>query len=226
MNRNYATQFTQVIPFENCIPYLYRYEDEQWIEDFFNNGNLFISSFKNYKKYEDNQLGDKHEGSSLNVVNGNNDKSIITYTTVGFNEYTFCASTVLDNDLKKTFSRNSVFRIKDPLNFMIEIANSIPRIQSVIFGNCLYVNERIISTAIPSALNIDDLKDDKEPDKTSFEKMMNAAAPALTRHRFFLKHADYQKQSEYRMLWSIDRNVDQGIILHCPEARQFCERIK
>jgi hypothetical protein len=38
--------------------------------------------------------------------------------------------------------------------------------------------------------------------------MMEAAAPSLTRHRFFLKHTDYQEQSEYRLLWTLDNAND------------------
>ena len=226
MNRNYATQFTHAIPFENSIPYLYRYENKKWIDDFFTSGNLNLSSFKNYKKYEDNQLGDPSEGTSMNIVSGSNDKMISTFTIVGENEYSLSTSTVLSEELKLVFKRDSVFRIKDPLNFMVEIARSLSRVQGVLFGNCLYVNERIISNSVPSEIKLEDLHDDNEPDKISFAKMIAAASPSLTRHRFFLKHTDYQEQSEYRMLWSIDRKVDDGIIVACPEAMQFCERIE
>lgn len=226
MNRNYATQFSHVIPFENSIPYLYRYEDKKWIDDFFETGNIKLSSFKNYKKHPDNQLGDKDEGNSMNIVNGNNDKMIGTYTMVGHNEYCLCTSTVLDDKLKGIFKRDSVFRIIDPLNFMLEITRSLPRVQGVLFGNCLYVNQRIISTRVPKPIDIDELKDDREPEKISFDKMMAAAAPSLTRHRFFLKHTDYQEQSEYRLLWSVDKAIDEGIVINCPEAREFCERIE
>lgn len=226
MNRNYATQFTHLIPFENSIPYLYRYEDKKWINDFFETGNLLLSSFKNYKEYEDNQLGDKLEGNTMNVVNGNNGKSIMTGTQVGLNEYCFCTSSMLDENLKNVFKRNSVFRITDPLNFMLEITKSLPRVQGVLFGNCLYVNQRIISSSIDKPITLDDFKDDMDPEKMNLNKMLAAAQPSLTRHHFFLKHTDYQPQAEYRILWSTDREVKEGLIINCPEARQFCDIIE
>jgi hypothetical protein len=99
MNRNYATQFSHVIPFDNLISYLYRYEDKKWIDDFFETSNIKLSSFKNYKKHPDKQLGDKEEGNSMNIVNGNNDKMIFTHSMVGHNEYCLCTSTVLDDKL-------------------------------------------------------------------------------------------------------------------------------
>jgi hypothetical protein len=226
MNRNYATQFSHVIPFENSIPYLYRYEDKKWINDFFEMGYIKLSSFKNYKNHPDNQLGDKNEGNSMNIVNGNNEKMIGTFTSVGHNEYCFCTSTILDDKLKGNFKRDSVFRIIDPLNFMLEITRSLPRVQGVLFGNCIYVNHRIISTRISKPIEIDQLKYKEDTEKISFEKMMEVAAPSITSHRFFLKHINYQEQSEYRILWSVDRVVDEGIILYCPEARKFCEEIE
>lgn len=226
MNGNYATQFSHVITFENSIPYLYRYEDKKWIDDFFETGIIKLSSFKNYKNHPDNQLGDKDEGTSMNIVNGNNDKMILTYTMVGQNEYCFCTSTILDDKLKGVFKRDSAFRIIDPLNFMLEITRSLPRVKGVLFGNCLYVNQRIISSRVPKPIDLEELKDDREPEKISFEKMMEEAAPSLTRHRFFLKHTDYQEQCEYRLLWSVDKAIDEGIVINCPEARQFCEKIE
>ena len=79
---------------------------------------------KNYKKYKDNQLGDSLEGQSMNFLNSQKDnKHVGLYTTVGQNAYCFCTSTMLDENLKNTFSRNSVFKINDPLNFMLEIQN-------------------------------------------------------------------------------------------------------
>lgn len=225
MNRNYATQFTYAVPFENSIPYLYRYEKQKWIDKFFETGDIKLSSFKNYKKYEDNQLGDPTEGHSMNIVKGDNDKMISTFSMVGHNEYSFCTSTLLDEKLKSVFDRDSVFMITDPLNFMIEIARSLPRVQGVLFGNCLYVNERIISKSVARSIDMEDFKDDNEEDKVNLQKMIEAASPSLTRHRFFLKHTDYQPQAEYRMLWSTDRPVDDGLIVNCPEARQFCDRI-
>ena len=224
-NGDYATIFNHNIPLINSIPYLYRYEDQKWIDEFFDKGNLLISSFKNYKSYKDNQIGDKFEGNSYNVLQGANDKFIGTYTMVGQNQYCFCTSTVLSDDLKPIFKRNSVFRIKDALNFMIEITRSLPRVQNVLFGNCIYINERIIQKSVPSSVDMEQLKDDEQPNKLNLQKMMAAAAPSLTKHRYFLKLIEHQEQSEYRILWTVDRKVEEGIVIKCPEAVRFCEEV-
>jgi hypothetical protein len=226
MERQYATQFTHIIPFENSIPYLYRYEDKKWIDDFFENGNIVLSSFRNYQNYKDNQLGDIYEGHSMNIVNGNNDMMVSAYTKVGLNEFCFCTSTILDEKLKGVFKRNSVFRITDPLNFMLEIARSLPRLERVLFGNCVYVNQKIISSNITKPIEMNDLKDDQEPDKINADKLMSAVSPSFNRHQFFLKNIEYQTQSEYRILWTIDKIINEGIIIYCPEARRFCDRIE
>lgn len=73
MERNYNSIFSHVINYVSITPYLYRYENQEFIDRFFNSGELYISSFQQYKKYEDNQLGDKSEGSTMNFANIAND---------------------------------------------------------------------------------------------------------------------------------------------------------
>ncbi len=144
MERNYNSIFSHVINYITVIPYLYRYENESYIEGFFNDGDLLISSFQQYKKYTDNQLGDKTEGSTMNFGNTENNMTIGSYTTLGFNDYCFCTSTILDKELFSTFSRDSVFRIKDPMNFILEVTRSINRVIEVLVGNCIYLDRKMI----------------------------------------------------------------------------------
>ncbi|MFV8467370.1 hypothetical protein [Flavobacterium sp. LB1P62] len=46
--------------------------DIQYIDDFFVDGNIYLSSFKNFKKYDDEMQGDRTEGQ--NLVGGFNGK--------------------------------------------------------------------------------------------------------------------------------------------------------
>lgn len=43
---------------------------------------------------------------------------------------------------------------------------------------------------------------------------------------YFLKTIRYQEQSEYRIIWKTDREVPNNIIIECPEAVKFCEKIE
>jgi hypothetical protein len=221
--RNFNSAFNHIINYISVLPFLYRYENQSYIEQFFETGDLFISSFNNYKKYKDNQLGDKDEGSSINFANTDKDLTISTFVTVGRNEYTFCTSTILDQSLLTTFSRDSVFRIKDPINFILEVTRSLPRVNQVLHGSCLYLDQRMLMKNI-SGVDMETLK--SEDGGISFEKLMQVSNYVQGRDAFFLKQKKYQKQSEYRILWQTDRQVKEGIIIKCPEAIKYCERIE
>lgn len=221
--RNFHSAFDYVIRFLSVLPFLYRYENQNYIDQFFETGDLCISSFHNYKNYKDNQLGDKDEGSSMNIAKFDRDKSLIAGVTVGMNEYTFCTSTILDKFLLETFSRNGVFRIKDPMGFILEVSRSLPRINQVLHGYCLYLGQRILMKDV-SGVDIDTLQTDDGG--MSFEKTIQASSYVQGVDAFFLKHKRYQPQSEYRILWQTDRHVEEKIIIKCPEAIQYCERIE
>jgi hypothetical protein len=212
-----------MINYISVLPYLYRYENKKFIDDFFERGELYISSFDNYRKYKDNELGDKSEGATFNVGNTENNMSIQTYTISGFNEYTFCTSTVLHKNLLEKFSRESVFRIKDPINFILEVTRSLTRVVEVYHGNCIYLDNKIITKKIPN-FEMDDLKSDEGG--ISANKLFDISNHIQGLDSFFIKKREYQEQSEYRMLWRTDRKISEGIIINCPEARKFCEKIK
>jgi len=224
MERNFISAFNHVVNYVNVPPYLYRYENQIYINDFFEKGDLYLSSFKQYKAYDDNELGDRSEGRTMNVGHSENNKTIGTMTTVGFYDYCFCTSTICDKGLAKKFKRDSVFRIKDPVNFILEVNRSLARVREVLYGNCIYLSRKIIQKRIPP-VELENLIDDKHPDKISFETLMQASAPIHGSEAYFIKQIDFQHQNEYRIIWKTDRIVDEGIIIHCPEAVVFCEKV-
>ncbi|MES2728331.1 MAG: hypothetical protein V4643_14580 [Bacteroidota bacterium] len=221
--RNFNSAFNEVTNYVNILPFLYRYENQNHIDKFFETGDIYISSFHNYKKYEDNELGDKNEGGSMDFGKTDDGKSIFAYSTVGKNDYSFCTSTVLDKALLTKFSRDSVFRIIDPINFMLQIKRSLLRVQQVIHGNCIYVNNRILTRNLPG-VTIDSMSN--EEGSVPFDKLYALTSLATGFDSYFLKEKKYQYQSEYRILWQTDRIVEEGIVINCPEARQYCEKIE
>jgi hypothetical protein len=222
MERNFNAAFNHIINYISVSPYLYRYENNKYIDAFFEKGELYISSFDNYKKYTDNELGDKSEGSTVNTGIANNKMGFTALTTIGFNEYTFCTSTILDKNLLAKFSRESAFRIKDPINFILEVTRSLTRVIEVYHGNCIYLNEKIISKKIPN-FEIDDLKHDESG--ISFKKVTDLLSYVQGCDDYFIKKREYQHQAEYRIVWKTDRELTNGIVINCPEAIKFCERV-
>lgn len=225
MERKFHSAFTRqhVVNYVNVTPYIYRYENQKWIDNFFETGEILISSFDQYSKYEDNQLGDKSEGSSINFGLTENKKTIVSVTSVGSNFYCFCTSTQLTKDLFETFNRNSVFRIKDPLNFIMQVELALQNVSEVFFGNCIYLEKRSIIKNVQS-LDLDEMKN-PDGNGLSMEKMMNRAFEIGGFEQLFLKKLIHQEQNEYRLLWKTDKKVTDPIVIKCPEAIKFCEKV-
>jgi len=221
--RNFNSAFNHVINYFSVIPYLYRYENKEYIDTFFETGELLISSFYNYKKYSDNELGDREEGSSMNIARGDNDLTFASFGTVGMNEFSFCTSTIFDKSLLTAFSRNSLFRIIDPLNFILEVTRSLQRVNQVIHGQCIYLDHRILNKNV-SRVSMESLK--SEEGGISAEKLLQVSSFVSGMDSYFLKQKKYQHQSEYRILWQTDREVKDSIIVNCPEAIKYCEKVE
>ena len=203
---------------------MYRYENQQYIDLFFETGKILISAFQVYKSYDDNQLGDFDEGKST-FVHNTIDEEIIKSNATGHMEsgkksYCFCTSTILDKKLFNTFKRNSVFRIKDVGNFGMEISKSIEgTTNEMFFGNCIYLYERVLKEKVGT------LAVRFQPTETNIKSSEIFSGSLFGSKLLFVKLIKYQSQSEYRMLWPTLMNVNCSLVLDCPEALKYCEKI-
>jgi hypothetical protein len=219
MSQKFRTAFSDVKPMWNITPFLYRYENQNFIDHFFETGELMISCFSQYIKHPDNELGDSGEGSVVSHVHSDS-ASIFSVYAVGSNAYTFCLSTILSKTLIEKFSRNSVFMIKDVVGFMHEIQRSIPRVNEMLLGNCIYAPDRTLS--IKKEFTINDIETDGGSPTFSLDKILSINNDP---EAFFIKKLKYQHQNEYRLIWNTDRLVKEPLIINCPEAIKYCEKI-
>lgn len=210
MRYNSAFTFQQTIDYVNVPPYIYRYEDQKYIDDFFETGRLRIGCFSVYKAYIDNHLGDPNEGRSF-VMEDDGERISGAGVQIGMNAHCFCCSTLLSKELLPIFSRNGVFQITDPINFMHEVACAMPwsNLDSVFFGNCTYVNQRIYQYKAETPID-----------------PLNPKLPNISPVQLFLKDMKYQQQSEYRMIWMLKTQVLSHIDITVPAARIHCEKIE
>ncbi len=212
MRDSYPFSFLQTNFLIN-VPYLYRYENSIFIDRFFNEGELFISSFINFKKYPDNELGDPGEGSLwLTIKEKSNESQILSISEATNNQYCLSTSTVLDDSLKIKFKSDGVFRIIDPNRFVLEITKSLTRVKGVYLGNCIYVAKREITKMVNAISKDDNLN-------------INRATSIAGIEPLFLKKNIHQHQSEFRIIWITDRDVNDGLIIRCPEAIKYCDKI-
>jgi hypothetical protein len=90
-------------PLDIYLPNVYRYMDKEYVNLFFEQGILRISSFKKFKEYPDEIRGDKKEGSGS--VTGTSDTSGFQFhvmSNTGSDAYMLCGSIIESDNIKKT----------------------------------------------------------------------------------------------------------------------------
>ncbi|WNB17858.1 hypothetical protein [Marivirga arenosa] len=218
-------------PLNIKFPIVYRYMDKQFIDLFFDEGKLRISSFDKFRKYPDEIRGDKSEGGGS--ITGKSDKEGFTFhlmTRVGKNGYMLSTSLLHSQSIMDEFETDGVFRIKDPINFAAAISNSILGNDQVFVGFCNYQDGRIIEKEIKGL---------SAKDFTNEEGNFIIGGPGMAKRTnemigngidlMYLKDNKYQVQSEFRFVWTIRNQffeMNEFLDIECKEAIQYCERIK
>ena len=203
-------------------PVVYRYLDQQFIEEFFSTGRLRLSSFHQFKNYADEERGDDHEGK--NVVTGIGDNITITAgVEQGHNSLILCTSVRGDNDLMRQFGCTGFFRIVDTHMFGRAIANRISGCTDGLEGFCTYKDAHLIRKKMLPRISSEIQYDQgAAPD---LERVAEVVMGLSGLEGFFSKRMKFSHQCEYRMIWNLDRDVDDVVFVDCPEAFEFCERV-
>lgn len=193
--------------------------DSQYVEDFFENGNIYLSSFKNFKKYEDEMQGDRTEGH--NLIGGFNGKGTSQYVSYegGVNAYVLCAANSLNENVIKDFKGVGAIRIKDSVKFGKEIARKLPFVKTGIEGDCIYSDSKV------QTLENEKNKLFQNIDFGDPSAMKEVLSQITLGVEMFMKHKKYEHQQEHRLLWFSEVQINNGIVIHCPEAIKYCDKI-
>lgn len=192
---------------------------KEHLDDFFDNGNIFISSFENFKSYDDEMQGDISEGQSLiggfdKDGNGNH-----IFYEGGVNAFILCTTNILSESVIKDFNGVGAIKITNSVLFAREIAKKLPFVSTGIEGDCIYVDSKVQHLAgeqneLFQKINFAD------------PHMINQNVTALSSGiELFMKYRKYEHQQEHRLAWFSERKIKRGIVVSCPEAIEHCEKI-
>jgi hypothetical protein len=192
---------------------------KKYLNDFFEKGNLFISCFNNFKNYKDEMQGDTSEGDAL--VGGFNEKgdgNFIVYEGA-VNAFVLCATNILTDEVKKDFNGVGAIKINNPTLFAMEIARKLPFVSTGIEGDCIYDDSKahILKDEKNKAFQSINLKNTIE--------IQQKISQITTGIEIFTKYKKYEHQQEHRLLWFSERQINSGIVVNCPEAVEYCEKI-
>jgi hypothetical protein len=209
-------------------PYVYRYLERQYVDEFFEAGTLRLSSFKAFAKHTDEARLDTQEGKGLVVHQHRigSGQSIKGYLTYGEDSYVLCGTMHHDVAHINVFpGADSGFRINDTVRFADCIAHHIPGFKGGAEGPCIYLPRRIVHRNL-GPVDETMLHDDNAPGQLSIGKMHSFLSGLDSGDQCFLKHKDFAYQCEYRFLWETNLETQDHIFVTAPEAREFCTRIE
>lgn len=195
-------------------------DNKQWLDNFFNEGDLALSCLSKFRSYADEIRGDKDEGDAMIwFENDKGDTHAFKYES-GLNTYVFCTTLELNERVIGDFNAVGAIKIHNPTYFGAEVMKAIPGCDQGIEGECIYDDSRVYkgySDKMKAMLGTENFLQNP----ALAQELMNAACE----RELFLKLKKYEVQQEFRMIWFTDQPVDSNIIVKCPDAVRFCERL-
>jgi hypothetical protein len=223
-----------------CSPTLFRFMDSQYVNAFFADGSLRISSFFKFHKHTDEQRLDKGEGKTMFVhrTNQRGGQTLTAWAIQGANAYVLSTSMRYDQDLLRSFNSDSYIRIKDSTAFGMAIARHIPHLVAGYEGTCLYQEMKIAEKDL-GYIDLNQFQDPQNPlPVTDPKQIPYSGIPLPSNNRplteyilsqlghysMFLKDKKYAHQVEYRFIWVTSNNTEDYLDIKVPEAIQFCDK--
>lgn len=221
---NFEIQFAQ--PWQIVRPRVFRYLPQKYVDAFFTDGTLRISSFSQFAKHADEERRDEKEGNGIRAGIGEN-ATVIVATERGSDFYVLCGSLIFGKRMQETFEgADGCFVIDDTVNFAGAIARSLLGFKGGMEGPAIYQDDPTIRRDIGATTLDDMLNAHKNPDGTIYVALLpQLRAQVGGMEEFFTKSGRYANQAEYRLLWGIEGNAQDFIDLKVPAARQFCRKL-
>lgn len=220
----YGVQFLS--PWTVVTPRPYRYLEKQYVEAFFTDGSLRLSSFAQFAQHDDEQRRDEHEGKTPFVERSQEGefKTIATRIEMGFNAYVLCSSSYYSEDLVRLFDRDSYLRIDSTVDFANAVSRHVPGFTHGAEGLCVYeANPGILrESEMGFSLGVERRDDQPTYDPAELQRIREHVEQSAGLLPLFLKSADYAAQAEYRLLWFGHEIAAPFLDIRVPEARQFC----
>jgi len=195
--------------------------DVKWMDNFFDKGEIMISCLNNFRNYPDEMRGDVNEGEAIiGGVSDNGNHNAVIYES-GMKAFVMSATTELNDKVIKDFNGKCAIKINNPELFGLEISKKLPFVTSAIEGYCNYAESRVHffkkEQKENSIFQSIDFKND--PRSESIFKQLTMGM------ELFLKLDKYKHQKEYRLIWFSEEEVNESVLIKCPEATAFCDKI-
>ncbi len=206
-------------------PILYRFIEEQYVDEFFKTGNLKLTTFENCKKLEDDNRKDTKEGQSELYGYDGNIKMQISFG-VGSDAILLCTSLCSKYKDKKGTIYDKYIEIFDAQGLLFAIAEQLTKngyvIKNILFGPCFYTKKEFHNSVCS-----DKFREKLDKEKVfDWDEMTKIANTIGGNNMFFQKPIKKRKENEFRLLWIVDNiKKDQDIFVTIPHPEAFCRLI-
>lgn len=190
-----------------------RYIQGQYVEDFFKDGTLRLSSFAACRGSRDSERGDWSEGRFEGMI-GN-----IATAAFAHPAWVLCVSAVESHEMARKFGANAGIRIISPLKFAEAVARCVDGFQGGCLGPCTYRDGNFDQRAMPTPHF-----DERRPEESiaAIDRAVNRTAS----DSLFIKGLRYEGQAEWRFIWEfIGPQSDEYLPIRCPEALAHCKPV-
>lgn len=224
--RNNAKLFVdKTTTISSLPPQLIRILEQQYIDDFLDNGNLLLSSYNQCKKLEDPLRKDESEGQAK-LICKSGEYTIEIAGGIGNNPFLLCCSNFLstpdeleDEKGKRLLPKGII--IDDPYGLIDQIIHALNdkgiHISQVLFGQCKY-SDRIINRIEDSNPNFI-----TGPNTMDFNAMFEYQSKIMGTDIYFTKGSNFKYEHEWRFVFISDAPQDkESIIIHINSPRTYC----
>lgn len=213
----YELSIQCVRPWSFIFPRIYRLMERKYVDAFFEDGSLMLSSFTRFSKHEDEQRRDVAEGVGVRFLHGS-DSTTAMAAGRGFDCYVLCGSCAYTETVKGAFpDADGCLIIDNPAEFASLVSAYVPGFKAGLAGQCIYQDSTTIERH--STSNVTERM--KSGDMDVLRQLHDEAGGP---EELFVKSSRYAAQLEYRMLWASRAQIEDALFIKCPEARQFCRR--
>jgi len=226
-DRSKLKEFSYPPQLVHNIPVINRFIDESYIDEFFNNGSLMLTTFERCKSLEDEIRRDDKEGYS-HIIGHKNGLRIETETYVGADAFMLCGS--LNDSYKKANGEEfkcymEIFNIGLLIQ---EVCKSLEakgfKVRNVLFGSCFYSLKKTFEKEIKSFDPQESLKkmdETKGLDMNLFYGMLDIAGT----NAYFQKPREKSIENEFRLIWQVDPKPNDRIIVTIGNPQKIAKKI-
>ena len=210
-------------PWEVSQPIVFRYMQRGYVDAFFDDGSLRLSSFGEFRKHPQEQRIDTQEGrfQLSHFQKGLKPEDNRYFHLSGLtNPHTYVLCGHMSNDPELHDENNDAYvAIQDTVSFAGVIASKLTGFVRGMEGPCVYQTSRSLAYRL-GGVPLTELGSLDEP--PNLPQLRALIAERLGHLPYFLKHQSYRADAEYRWIWFVNPPAQPYIDLKVPEAREFC----